>query len=391
MGTGAGALFLTTIVIRNYGTPESFETWSYLSTYLTLFFSFSVLGAEQLIIRYSSYSYPDNIKLSRGTICLFVIGAALFMLVFMQLLNGRLFSYRITTVNLVIILVSVSGLQAVYQFNRLIGAHTVGQVVFNLWRVVLLLTVSFMLLSERDYDLERAVAVILSGTLVVGFITSQRRYRFEVSTEYAGEIGVFFGMAIALFSMSLLGILDRIIIEQAAVYEGLNFQGYFYLITLAVSPFNMIASYVGYSSAKGFKVGLEKVVFLRKSVEIALVTSLAAALWVGVLVLLRRHLLVPEISVLTWILLVALVGARNAYAVLSAATLVRAPHHRLISSSLQSVAGLVLIGFVGVYAAAAVEEVLALYLLAWVLRYGVFWNSLRDEWTWVSGEARIKG
>ena len=374
-------MFLTSVIIRIYGTPEQFQTWSYISTYLTLFFSFSVLGAEQLIIRFSTYENGKGITLTYATIQLFMIGSAIFLGLFLFVMNGRLFAYTIAPVNAVVLLVAISVLQASYQKNRLLGANTLGQFTFNLWRVVLFTILSGMLLMQEAFDLERIVTLVLAGCAVIAYLLSGHRIPVHIEKHYKGEVGIFLALAISLCCMSALGLLDRFMIEKAAAYEGLNFEDYFYLITLVVFPFNILASYIGYVMARIFKAEMRKDVFLRLSMKVIFGSIGLSILWCGLLSLGADWLSLPSINMTSWVILIVLIVLRCGYAVLSAAVSVRAPYHCILLSNLISLSGLMIVAYLGIAFATILEHIIGLYALAWLARYASLCLGLKESYT----------
>lgn len=381
MVVGAGALFLTNILIRTYGSSELFQSWSYISTYLTLFFSFSVLGAEQLIIRFSTYTAGTGIMLTRATAMLFFVGAIAFILLFLFLLNGRIFTYEFDRLNAIVIIASISVLQAFYQKNRLTGANALGQFAFNLWRVILFVVIGALLYLQTDFDLERTVAVILVSSAIIAYLSSGYKMKWRIQPEYKGEFGVFVALSISLLSMSILGLLDRYMIESAPNYTGLSFEDYFYLITLVVFPFNMLSSYIGYVTARRFKIVLSHQDFINLSSKVMSAFALLAVLWCGILVLYSDWLSMPYIDLVSWALLVLLVVVRGGYAVMSAAITVRASSRHIMTGNVISLIAFAAITYVSVNYATQLEHILSAYTLAWVVRYVAFGHGLKEAYS----------
>src|SRR5690606_22177124 len=73
---GAGALFLSNILAKEFFSPQDYGYYSILITYFSIVFLFGIFGGEQLFIRISERPEPHLIETSRKVMGL-VLGALL--------------------------------------------------------------------------------------------------------------------------------------------------------------------------------------------------------------------------------------------------------------------------------------------------------------------------
>lgn len=380
MASGAGALFLTTLLLRLHTSPETFSAWSYLATYITFFFSFALLGAEQLIIRCAEVTSEGYIRITRATAYFLTLGAVIFLTVALVVLNGRLFDYVIQPINLVLILLAIMGLLILYQINRLSGAHVIGQTAMNLWRLALLLVIGGTIPFNLTIQIETLLTIVMLLSALIGLAISPNLMQTRLIATSHPEGAIFAAFAVSLLTMSILGIFDRLVLENAIHYNGLGFEDYFYLMTLVVFPFNLLASYIGYVAARQFRDGLLPRRFFMLTLWILAGTGITALLWSGLLILGGESIGLPNIGVLAWGLIILLIAIKTAYALLSSATAIRANAKALFLANGFTTIVLIVVGVTSYYWITSTEQVLLVFIVVWLGRYFSFILTLKNQW-----------
>ncbi|WP_396956738.1 hypothetical protein [Nitrosomonas sp.] len=382
MATGAGALFLTTFLLRLYANPETFSAWSYLVTYITFFFSFALLGAEQLIIRCAEVTSSGHIRITRATAYFLMLGAGTFLVVALVVLNGQLFDYKIHPINLIFLLLAIMGLLILYQTNRLSGAHIIGQTAMNLWRLVLLLAISGALLFDLPLQIEVLLTIVMTFSALIGLVISPNVAQVRLITTCRPEGALFSAFAVSLLTMAILGIFDRLVLENVPFYNGLGFEDYFYLMTLVVFPFNLLGSYIGYVAARQFRDTLLPRQFFVFTLLILVGTGIAAMLWSGLLVFVigSEQIGLPDVSVLVWGLIILLIEIKTAYALLSSATAVRASAKALFLANGFTIIVIIIAGISSYYWVTSTEQVILAFITVWASRYFSFIWTLKNQW-----------
>ena len=377
---GACALFLTTLLLRLYSDQEIFLAWSYIATYVTLFFSFALLGAEQLIIRYAEITHQGVIQITKSTITFLILGGITFLFVAITVINGYLFDYTFHPLSLIPLLLATMGILILYQINRLTGMLAIGQLVMNMWRIILCLVIGLAVFFNISVKIELILTVIMIINLLIGYSITPQINQLQIKKSYQSEGEIFVAFAISLLIMTILGIFDRLILDHSLNYSGISFEDYFYLMTLVVFPFNLLGSYIGYVAARHFREKLTLYHFLTLTLQTIIGTFIAAIIWINLLEYFTTWLDLPSVSKFSWALIAILIVIKTAYALLSAATAVKAKAKALFLANGVTTMILILIGTFCYYYATSIEEVIMAFTLAWLSRYFLYIITLRNQW-----------
>ncbi|MCS0454854.1 hypothetical protein ND933_12640 [Vibrio diabolicus] len=210
---------------------------------IAFFFSFSTLGQEQLILRFSQ-KYNDNIKIELYTLISILLSILLFMPLSFMIFGGN--EVGINTGNIIVLSVLASVCKISYQVYRVRECFFLAQVSLNFWKlaVLILLLLYHLLKVELIFVLSLSIGLILLCIQIktIKFISIEHiRDRFSYSFNYFISMGV----------MSLFVYSERFILEGKIT--SLELSEYLYSMTISLSPYAIIASYLGFKEAVKYK------------------------------------------------------------------------------------------------------------------------------------------
>lgn len=241
--TCAASFFFANIIAKNIMDSSDFATWTYLVAMIAFFFSFSTLGQEQLILRFSQ-KYNDNIKIELYTLISILLSILLFMPLSFMIFGGN--EVGINTGNIIVLSVLASVCKISYQVYRVRECFFLAQVSLNFWKlaVLILLLLYHLLKVELIFVLSLSIGLILLCIQIktIKFISIEHiRDRFSYSFNYFISMGV----------MSLFVYSERFILEGKIT--SLELSEYLYSMTISLSPYAIIASYLGFKEAVKYK------------------------------------------------------------------------------------------------------------------------------------------
>ncbi|TOB78987.1 hypothetical protein CGK00_04480 [Vibrio parahaemolyticus] len=241
--TCAASFFFANIIAKNIMDSSDFATWTYLVAMIAFFFSFSTLGQEQLILRFSQ-KYNDNIEIELYTLISILLSILLFMPLSFMIFGGN--EVGIDTGYIVILSILASVCKVSYQIYRVRECFFLAQVSLNFWKlaVLILLLLYYLLKVELIFILSLSIGIILLCIQIkIVKITSIAyvKDRFSYSFNYFISMGV----------MSLFVYSERFILEGKVT--SLELSEYLYAMTISLSPYAIIASYLGFKEAVKYK------------------------------------------------------------------------------------------------------------------------------------------
>lgn len=362
----AGALFLANILAKNIMTPEQFIEWAYLTSLVTFFFSFSLLGSEQLIMR--------SAKVDGGALLMPVQSARLilvsffaFLVFYVLVLDGRLFAYRLGK-NAIPVILCVGIIQLVYQIERAQGHLANAQFSLNTWKYALLCLV--FIIPAAGITAEIAVIIALLVGIVPAIVLIARTRKCLGIKDIQTDAGrIFLPFMLSLGAMAILGIADRIVLEK--IQSPGVFAAYVYMATILATPFNILAGYFGFKEAVRYRTSCSPQM-VRSDVLRTL--SLATILVIGwsVLCYSTRTISNLPFDPSVWSILGFLSILRCGYGVVSAAMNIRGSPFVMYVGNAVTVVALVVFGYVALQTRASIQSSLLGYTAVWSTRFFLF-------------------
>lgn len=369
---GAGALFLSNILAKEFFSPQDYGYYSILITYFSIVFLFGIFGGEQLFIRISERPEPHLIETSRKVLGL-VLGALL-----VSTVAGSVFfwmNYREAGFSLPIaVLVTLSMALLLFLVNilRLDGQFFLAQAAANFWKVMLvLISLAFLFFSGDWYVFKilLAASVIISVAAVSIYIA--RRIKFSLTKKISTNelVQLAFHFFIAISGFTLITFADRVLIEQKYSVE--EFGNFFYLSNFFLAPFSIVQNYFGFKQLIAFKTDYNKL-----RVRRYLLQSILSGLGIGT-ILISMCWTLSQFNIVTFrfldyipaILLLLLTGLVRLYS----STVLSAFEARTTLATLKQanffIAVATVLLFTMLYCLAeSIESILAGILAIWIIR-----------------------
>ncbi|EOW9124661.1 hypothetical protein ACN1SZ_002611, partial [Vibrio cholerae] len=156
----SGSYFLASLIAKKSLDANGFYIWNAFVTMMAVAFSFCFLGSEQLFIRYGRvkgciYDIPISV------LVLMLSSLVLFSSVFYIVFGSTVFIFDS---HAFYFLISLSSAIFVYSYNwfRILGFFNIAQVVNNLWKLLVLLSLIFF----SGYE----TIVIINSALLISCI-----------------------------------------------------------------------------------------------------------------------------------------------------------------------------------------------------------------------------
>lgn len=366
---GAGAAFASNIAARALLDVEAFTNWAYLTTLASVFLSFSLLGTEQLIVRSSRLNEAGSSVIPESVVKLIASAAAIFALVFVLFVDGKVVSYRLGT-SAVLMLASVGVVQVTYQGFRARRELMHAQVVMNGWRFMLLPSVAVIGWLGVPHGAELAFGLALAvGASIALSLAWHRRPLFRVGSVRSDANQVAVPFALSLGTLAVLNVIDRVVVERSL--GGTAFSGYFYNSVVLSTPFMLLANYVGFSEAMRYKESYSKTAVVKDAFQVGVLVTGAAVVWgVGCYVL--ADVVGLDFNPVVWGCVLLVCVLRCVYAVASAAMGVRGSGAQIVAANLVSLSFLGFLWGVSEVYEVSLAMIVVGFVLAWSSRVAAY-------------------
>ncbi|MEL4415882.1 hypothetical protein [Shewanella algae] len=372
---GAASLFFSNIFARSTFTEADFIIWSYTITITSIFFSFSALGTEQLLIRFGSFDTGMNLfRVSNSTFVVFLAGSIFFLFIYYFFLNGVILNIELDFLDVFLLSLLVSIIQFFYQARRGCNEFLVGQVYYNLWRVIVFLfVISYSFFELNVVDL--ILSSLFLNLLVCIFIKQSSVKISRDKLSYRKNITLAFSMLSALFIMTILNTYDKILVDNfsSSFDVSFSFADYFYFVSIFVTPFTILSSYFGYTESKVFKAGFNKSYFINRSLLIFIFSLLACLIWAFVLDNLKDFIGLPTVSFQTFFIVILIASIRCTYGIASSAMGICGTNKQInLSTFIFFVSFGLVVLFISLKKNMSINIVLFSFLFLWLVRYSSY-------------------
>lgn len=377
MVAGAGGLFLSTVIMRQVLSPEVFGVFGLTLTFVAFLVSFGLLGSDQAMMRTVRIT-PETLLVSKSSARALVY-AALLAIPLLVVLGYFGVSTEFPWLVLLALVVACQGQLILFNLLRLRSHFISAQLVNNSWRVLLLMaTAVIWFLGERP-GIETMLAILLISLflplIVSAFLVNKKSITF-VDDEHPQFLWNFM---VSLGITALLGTLDRFLIQRSLGLVA--FGDYFYAYTLIVSPFLVLAGYIGFREFVVFKQHFEWPAFRRAVLRLGVVGLVVASLWAVVLVVFHTTFLPEEVglqedvSILAFLIFLAAV--RLPQALLSAAVGALASRDALRLTNLVQAASICAVVLGVEFLDMGIHQILVAVCLVWIIKAGIYYQTAR--------------
>lgn len=368
LGGGAIATFAANVVARRLMSGPQFVEWAYLTSLIALFFSFSLLGSEQLVVR-TARVRNRVLELAHEALIVIALSFLGFGALFLALLDGRLFRFSLGMLALPM-LVSIGAIQLVYQVQRARGRLLSAQVALNLWKFVLLpfTALAVVALPGRS-ALAANGAALAAGAVAAAWVILRERGAVRIAVFETDAFKVIVPFALSLGTLALLNVVDRVLIERNL--DATAFADYFYTFTMIVTPFGLLSNFFGFKEAVRYRTDYSRAAALADSGRILALSALAVLAWLMLCYFFRGPAKLVFEPVI-WGSLGVLAAVRCSYSVLSAAMGVQGSPGAIFSANVATLLGIVVLFVALRQFDAGMRTIVVSYTGVWCLRMAAY-------------------
>lgn len=251
---GAGGFFISNLLLKNFFTSSDYGAYSLLVTYFSILFIISVLGLEQVFLRYSKRISAKKLTTDsltfKSMVCSSLLVAIIGTLVFNILYD--------IVLNMPLLLIASIGIcfsTILFTTHRLQENFSISQWIVNYWKIGLVVFVILGFVGLHiDYEI---VFYGLCGAIILfSFISSYLTLNTihivkekQLNHRQFFESFAWYFVSIVLFTF--LNFSDRLFVEYHFGLEELG--NYFFLNNFFLAPFLLLQNYVGFKQLVYFK------------------------------------------------------------------------------------------------------------------------------------------
>lgn len=251
---GAGALFVSNILLKKVLSPFDYGNYSIVITFFSLIFLFGALGAEQILLRFSSYNLNGGLVINKKH-----LHYILLITLFVSIISTVIFKSYYSETKLNYLLLGLSSfalailmiLSCIFRLNK---NFVYSQFVSNFWKVALFLLSVYMFFSGKSAF--EYLFQYICYTILVCFAISLFLFFKEVRIVFSEASFDFFipfsHYFVAIMSFTVMTFADRFIIENK--FDISTFGDYFFISSLYLAPFSILQNYIGFRQLVAFKV-----------------------------------------------------------------------------------------------------------------------------------------
>ncbi|EOW9107364.1 hypothetical protein ACN1S5_002836 [Vibrio cholerae] len=368
----SGSYFLASLIAKKSLDANGFYIWNAFVTMMAVAFSFCFLGSEQLFIRYGRvkgciYDIPISV------LVLMLSSLVLFSSVFYIVFGSTVFIFDS---HAFYFLISLSSAIFVYSYNwfRILGFFNIAQVVNNLWKLLVLLSLIFFSGYETIVIINSALLIscIVCLYCVVKF---SNKITFSMIPLPNDWLNIFIGCFSSILIITLINCIDRVLVEKLLSKE--DFSNYVYLVTMTILPFSFISTYFGFKEVSLLKNNFNRKVFLFKIKKSIYFVSVLSLFWLSA-VLFFSDFIEIKIDVGYIIPLYLSIIAKCVYSYYSSLFGLKARASDMHAANIITFIFILLICYLNTFSEPSVLKILYSSAFFWVLRCYVFSYLLKN-------------
>lgn len=283
LGIGAVSYLLVNLILKEIWDATEYGKFSLLMTMFSMINAFGLLGTNHALLRIGSRKPNDIFEVPSFT------RRYLFLVLVIVSLSTSFVIVKnyLPTLNFLILTVfCASSLLIVLQFNieRINSNFIISQFITNSWRTLLLISLLVLISINHTLifeDVYVVLVLILSAISGVSVLRLRNTIRFKKSASTSNQLEFIKFSTAFLLNMATLTFLNygvNLIIQAAYGLEVLG--KYFFIATIFLYPFNLMATYVGFKELVYFKSS-----FNLSDINKKIIKTLALGLLMSVLIL----------------------------------------------------------------------------------------------------------
>ena len=278
------SIFIISIGLKEYLNPIDYSKFAMILTFITLSYSYGLLGLDKVMLRLSSVEnntifmnrYIKNISLP---IMLLTIPTLTILLTYYTNI-GYLYSFCLSFFPTIFVFI--------YNLYRLKSEFNFSQIILNLWKFFLLL---YLLIYSLFFDIDilnlkdLIIPIILIFSLLFIYsIYKLSKENFDFYDKSENIKKYLFQYFISLTILSIMGFGDRFLVEYFISLEQVGI--FFFYLTITTYPFSLFQTYIGFKKIPEFKKKFNQKIFkneIIKSIFISIIPFITVIIMIFIL------------------------------------------------------------------------------------------------------------
>jgi len=266
LGIASISFFTLNILLKDILTDSEYGMYSILISCISLLSIFGLFGFDHVFTRIAIVKDKKIILDSRLIIMTLLIIVTSVLVV--NFLIDRYYNFGVSNFRLILLTSSIVLLRLSYQLFRSLSMFVISQLTLNLWKIGLLLFILLSIYLDININLQGIIFSILVFCLCALASYLPLLYKIDLKIlDYSStdllKLGL--GFLLAIGSVTILGFLERFIIEKKFGLS--DFGNYFFYVNIYLYPFLFFSTYIGFKELVAFKKTFTNVVLKQKLIQ----------------------------------------------------------------------------------------------------------------------------
>ena len=266
LGIASISFFTLNILLKDILTDSEYGMYSILISCISLLSIFGLFGFDHVFTRTAIIKDKKIILDSRLIIMTLLIIVTSVLVV--NFLIDRYYNFGVSNFRLILLTSSIVLLRLSYQLFRSLSMFVISQLTLNLWKIGLLLFILLSIYLDININLQGIIFSILVFCLCALASYLPLLYKIDLKIlDYSStdllKLGL--GFLLAIGSVTILGFLERFIIEKKFGLS--DFGNYFFYVNIYLYPFLFFSTYIGFKELVAFKKTFTNVVLKQKLIQ----------------------------------------------------------------------------------------------------------------------------
>ena len=280
-------LFIISIGLKEYLSPTDYSKFAMILTFITLSYSYGLIGLDKVILRLSTYEnnqFHINKQLITSVIPIIVVTTpVLVYLVYFYTNISLIYSLSIILMPTFFIFI--------YNIYRLKHDFNFSQIILNGWKILLFayLIYYFLFQNINNIGLDEILISTSFIFLILTFISflKLKKENFKLYKKDEDCYKYLFQYFVSLSILSVMGFGDRFLIEHFVSFEDVG--KFFFYMTIVSYPFSLFQTYIGFKKVPEFKKNFNAKIF-KKEIKNTLILSIVPFITVIIMVAILNNI-----------------------------------------------------------------------------------------------------
>ena len=360
------AFFIANIYAKKILSIDDFNTWIYTISLVSFFSTFSLLGQDQLILRFSE-NENSSVIIDKSSIFVSFLSLIIFIPISLVLFQENTMSVSVT--QLIILPVLFGFCKLGYQLFRLRKLFLLAQLSLNGWKLILVFIIPYAVFVGV---VNLFMLSFFFGALGVLAVISKSKIKKMNKIGSIIKYGV--GYFLSMGTMAIFVYFERFIIDGKI--SASEYADYLYFLTISLSMFTILASYFGLKEAVKYKKNFDLKTLNGDLLKVMWLIVPLSIIWSIFIYFIGPKLeIVVDIKSLLLVLIIGIF--RCLYSILSSVMAIRMPLKDIISINSFTVLMFVTLYLFSAEFVTNIPLLLIVIAFAWFLRSSLIYYYIR--------------